>query len=153
MDIPVGDAIKHIPFIILGIWPVNLLTLWMQGHAWAWDKTPEAIMGLWEWGLFVSLTLVILTELGVKMFIALAQERRRREREQAEARAEGRREGYSEGLTLGRVEARVTGRQEIREETLAMLDVLSNSAERNPALLPFLLTEYRIRFQNGPPSV
>ena len=46
MDIPLGDALKHIPFIILGIWPVNLLTLWAQGHAWGWDKTPDAIMGV-----------------------------------------------------------------------------------------------------------
>ena len=110
-------------------------------------------MGLWEWGLFVSLSLVILNELGVKMFIALAQERRRREREQAEARAAGRREGHAEGLLTGHAEALVAGRQEIREETLTMLDVLSDAAETNPALLPFLLTEYRIRFQNGSANV
>ena len=100
MDVPIGDSIKHIPFIIL-------------------------------------------------MFIALAQERRRREREQAEARAEGRLEGHAEGLMIGRAEAVAEGRQAIREETLAMLDVLSDAAERDPALLPFLLTEYRVRLQNG----
>ena len=153
MDIPPRDAVKNIPFIILGIWPVNLLTLLVRGHSWSWDTTPETVMGLWEWGLFVSLSLMILTELGVKMFIALGQERRRRELEQAEARAEGRREGHAEGLVTGRAEALATGREAIREETLTMLDVLSDAAERNQALLPFLLTEYRIRFQNGPPNV
>ena len=88
MDILPSDAVKHIPFIILGIWPVNLLTLWAHGHVWGWDKTPEAIMGLWEWGLFLSLSLAILIELGVEMFIALARHRRRLE----QAREEGRKE-------------------------------------------------------------
>ena len=87
------------------------------------------------------------------MFIALARERQRREREQAEARAEGRREGRAEGVAIGHAEALVKSRQEIRDETLTMLDILSDAAERNPSLLPFLLTEYRIRFQNGPVNI
>ena len=153
MDLPPRDAVKNIPLIILGIWPATLLTLWARGHEWAWDKTPQEIIGLWEWGFLVSLSLVILIELGGKMFIALAQERRRREREQEEARAEGRREGHSEGLIIGHAEALATGRREIHEETLTMLDVLSDTAERNPELLPFLITEYRTRFQNGPVNV
>ena len=152
IEIP-NAAIKHFQFIVLGIWPINALTLWARGHEWGWDKTPQDIMGLWEWGIFVSFSLAISVELGVKMFFALAQERRRREREQAEARAEGRRDGHAEGLIAGHAEALALGRQEIREETLTMLDVLSDAAERNPALLPFLLTEYRIRFENGPATV
>ena len=89
MDILPRDAVKHIPLIILGIWPVNLLTLWAQGHSWGWAQTPPAIMGLWEWGLFVSLSLAILTELGVKMFIALAERRRKLNQARAEGIAEG----------------------------------------------------------------
>ena len=152
MDIPPREAVKNIPLIVLGIWPVNLFKLWLRDHAWGWDTTPEAVTGLWEWGLLVSLSLVILAELGGKMFIALAQERRRRERERVEVRSEGRREGHAEGLMVGHAEALAAGRQEIREETNAMLDVLSEAAESNPALLPFLLTEYRVRFQNGAPN-
>ena len=129
MDVPIGDAIKHIPFIILGIWPVNLLTLWVQGHAWGWDETPETIMGLWEWGLFVSLSLAILTELGVKMFIALAERRRRIE----QAREEGRKEA----------------RKEVRKEASEMLLVLNAAARTNPDLLPDLLQEYQEKYQNG----
>ena len=87
MDIPPRDAVKNIPFIIAGIWPAILMTLWVQGHSWEWDHTPQEIMGLWEWGLFVSFSLAILIELGVKMFIALAERRRRIEA----AREEGRR--------------------------------------------------------------
>ena len=125
MDIQIAAAIKHIPFIILCIWPVNLLTLWAQGHAWGWDKTPDAIIGLWEWGAFVSVSLAILTELGVKMFIALAERRRKH----AQLRAEG--------------------REEARKEANAMLDVLSAAARSNPDLLPSLLQEYQARYQNG----
>ena len=125
MDLPIGDAVKHIPLIILGIWPVNLLTLWAQGHAWGWDKTPETIMGLWEWGLFVSLSLAILTELGVKMFIALAERRRRIEK------------------------AREEGRKEVRKEASEMLSVLNAAARTNPDLLPGLLQEYQAKYQNG----
>ena len=128
MDIPLGDAIKHIPFIILGIWPVNLLTLWVQGHAWAWDKTPEAIMGLWEWGAFVAFSLAILIELGVKMFIALAERRRRIE------------------------QAREEGRKEARKETSEMLMILNAAARTNPDLLPSLLEEYQEKYQNGSAS-
>ena len=136
MDILPRDAVKHIPLIILGIWPVNLLTLWAQGHSWGWAQTPPAIMGLWEWGLFVSLSLAILTELGVKMFIALAE--RRRKLNQARA----------EGITEGRVEGRVEGIAESRRETAAILDVLNAAVQTNPDLLPHLLQEYRARYQN-----
>ncbi len=140
MDIPIGDAIKHIPFILLGIWPVNLLTLWVQGHAWGWDKTPEAIMGLWEWGAFVSFSLAILVELGVEMFIALARHRRRMEREQEQAereRAEAREEGRKEA------------QKEARREANEMLLVLNAAARTNPDLLPGLLQEYQKKYQNG----
>ncbi len=91
MAMPPGDAIKHIPFIIIGIWPAVLLTLWVRGQAWVWDHTPQAITGLWEWGPFVSFSLAILIELGVKMFIALA-ERRRIKQARKEGRAEARKE-------------------------------------------------------------
>ena len=144
MDILPRDAVKHIPLIILGIWPVNLLTLWAQGHSWGWAQTPPAIMGLWEWGLFVSLSLAILTELGVKMFIALAERRRKLN----QARAEGIAEGRAEGVTEGRVEGRVEGIAESRRETAAMLDVIDAAVRTNPDLLPHLLQEYRARYQN-----
>ena len=132
MDIPVGDAIKHIPFIVLGIWPINLLTLWVRGQVWAWEKTPEAIMGLWEWGAFVAFSLAILIELGVKMFIALAERRRRIER----AHEEGRKEAQ----------------QEARKEASEMLMILNAAARTNPDLLPGLLQEYQEKFQNGSTS-
>ena len=144
MDILPRDAVKHIPLIILGIWPVNLLTLWARGHSWGWEQTPPAIMGLWEWGLFVSLSLAILTELGVKMFIALAERRRKLN----QARAEGIAEGRAEGVTEGRVEGRVEGIAESRRETAAMLDVIDAAVRTNPDLLPHLLQEYRARYQN-----
>ena len=139
MDIPPRDAVKNIPFIILGIWPVNLLTLWARGHAWAWDTTPNAIIELWEWGLLVSLSLVILMELGVDMFIALAKYRRLKEQalqERERARAEGRKEG----------------RKEARREADDMLMALNAAARTNPDLLPALLEEYRARYQNGASS-
>ena len=82
-------------------------------------------MGLWEWGLFLSLSLAILIELGVEMFIALARHRRRLE----QAREEGRKEG--------------------RKETGAMLMVLNAAARNNPDLLPTLLQEYQAQYQNG----
>ena len=172
MDILPRDAVKHIPLIILGIWPVNLLTLWAQGHSWGWAQTPPAIMGLWEWGLFVSLSLAILTELGVKMFIALAERRRKLNQALAEGIAKGRAEGRAEGITEGRVEGvaegrvegwvegiaegRVEGRvegiaegmAESRRETAAILDVLNAAVQTNPDLLPHLLQEYRARYQN-----
>ena len=128
MDILPRDAVKHIPLIILGIWPVNLLTLWAQGHSWGWEQTPPAIMGLWEWGLFVSLSLAILTELGVKMFIALAERRRK--------------------LNQARAEGRVEGIAESRRETAAILDVLNTAARANPDLLLLLLQEYQAKYQN-----
>ena len=124
MDILPRDAVKHIPLIILGIWPVNLLTLWARGHSWGWEQTPPAIMGLWEWGLFVSLSLAILTELGVKMFIALAERRRKLNQARAEGIAESRR------------------------ETAAMLDVLNAAARANPDLLLHLLQEYQAKYQD-----
>ena len=108
MDIPLA-AIKHIPFIILGIWPVNLLTLLVTDHSWGWKETPPAVMEIWEWGAFVSLSLAILTELGVQMFVALARLRRERERMRAEAQAAvsaARAEGLSEGRSEARAEAR-----------------------------------------------
>ena len=145
MDIPLGDAIKHIPFIMLGIWPVNALTLLVRGHAWAWETTPDAIMGLWEWGAFVSFSVVVLVELGVEMFIALGRLRRRMEQARAEGRKEGRAEGLAEGRAIGLAEARSGG----RTETGSMLDVLNAAARTNPDLLPSLLDEYKERYQNG----
>ena len=82
-------------------------------------------MGLWEWGLFVSLSLTILTELGVKMFIALAERRRRIEA------------------------AKEEGRKEARKEAGEMLMVLNAAARTNPDLLPSLLQEYQEKYQNG----
>ena len=133
MEIPPRDAVKNIPFIILGIWPVSLLTLWARGHAWSWDVTPEAVIGLWEWGLLVSLSLVILAELGGKMFIALAERRRRIEAAREEGRKEGRREARKEG----------------RKEVSEMLMVLNAAARVDPDLLPSLLEEYQAKLQNG----
>ena len=140
MDIPPRDAVKNIPLIVLGIWPANLLTLWAREHAWAWDTTPEAIIGLWQWGLLISLSLTILIELGVDMFIALGKykrwkEQQLRDREQAreEAREEGLREGHREG----------------RRETRDMLTVLNAAARTNPDSLPALLQEYQNQYQNG----
>ena len=75
---------------------------------------------------------MLLTELGVKMFIALAERRRKLN----QARAEG------------RVEGRVEGRAESRRETAAILDVLNAAVQTNPDLLPHLLQEYRARYQN-----
>ena len=127
IEIP-SPAIRHIQFIILGIWPVNLFTLLARGHAWGWDSTPEAIVGLWEWGAFVSLSIAILTELGVRMFFALAERRRRIEA----AKEEGRKEG--------------------RKEASEMLMVLNAAARANPESLPSLLQEYQAKFQNGSTS-
>ncbi len=135
IDIP-SPAIRHIQFIILGIWPVNLLTLLARGHVWSWHSTPDGIVGLWEWGAFVSLSIAILTELGVRMFFALAERRRRIE----EAREEGRKEGREEG----RIEA--------RRETSEILIALNAAARTNPDLLPSLLEEYRAKYQNGATS-
>lgn len=128
MDIPALEAVKNIPFIVLGIWPVNLLTLWAQGHAWSWEKTPQATMDLWEWGAFVSCSLVILIEMGVRMFYARAVHRRKLQQAREEGRAEGR--------TEGRAEAR------------EMITVLNAAARTNPDLLPQLLQEYQTRYQN-----
>ena len=125
MEIPPSDAVKHIPVIVLGIWPVNVLTLLAKGHLWTWDATPEAIVGLWEWGLFVSLSLIIVVELGVKMFIALAERRRRIE------------------------EAKQEGRKEAQKEAQEMLMILNAAARTNPDLLPSLLQEYQEKYQNG----
>ena len=132
MDLPPRDAVKNIPLIILGIWPATLLTLWARGHEWAWDKTPQEIIGLWEWGFLVSLSLVILIELGVEMFIALGKYRRRME----QARDEGRKEAQKEA----------------RRETGEMLMVLNAAARANPDLLPSLLQEYQEKYQNGTAS-
>ena len=124
MDIPALEAVKNIPFIVLGIWPVNLLTLWAQGHAWSWEKTPQATMDLWEWGAFVSCSLVILIEMGVRMFYARAVQRRK--------------------LQQAREEGRAEGRAEARE----MITVLNAAARTNPDLLLQLLQEYQTRYQN-----
>ena len=67
---------------------------------------------------------MLLTELGGKMFIALAERRRKLNQARAEGRAESRR------------------------ETAAMLDVLNAAVQTNPDLLPHLLQEYRARYQN-----
>ncbi len=76
-------------------------------------------------GLFLSLSLAILIELGVEMFIALARHRRRLER----AREEG------------------------RKETGEMLMVLNAAARNNPDLLPTLLQEYQAQYQNGAANI
>ena len=153
MDIPSREAVKNIPFIVLGIWPVNLLTLLARDHAWGWNTTPEAIIGLWEWGLLVSLSLTILIELGVEMFVALARYRQRI----AKARAEGLAEGHAEGLAEGRAEGLETGREiglaearsEERTDAGSMLTVLNAAARTNPDLLPSLLEKYRKQILNG----
>ena len=88
----------------------------------------------------VSLSLVILIELGVDMFIALAKYRRFKEQqlqEQERAREEGRKEGRKEG------------RREARREADDMLMVLNAAARTNPDSLPVLLQEYQNRYQNG----
>ena len=131
IDIP-SPAIRHIQFIILGIWPVNLLTLLARGHVWSWHSTPDEIVGLWEWGAFVSLSIAILTELGVRMFFALAERRRRIEAAKEEGRKEGRKEG--------------------RRETSEMLMVLNAAARTDPDSLPSLLEEYGAKYQNGATS-
>ena len=153
MDIPLA-AIKHIPFIILGIWPVNLLTLLARDHSWGWNETPPAVMELWEWGTFVSLSLAILTELGVEMFVALAKRRREREQLQAEIKAaraealvEGRAEGRAEALVEGRAEGRSEARAEAQAEARAMTQaelrlVLSRLSVATPEQVPDILSEY-----------
>ena len=82
-------------------------------------------MGLWEWGAFVAFSLAILIELGVKMFIALAERRRRIE------------------------QAREEGRKEAQKEASEMLMILNAAARTNPDLLPGLLLEYQEKYQNG----
>ena len=147
IEIP-SAAIRHLQFIVLGIWPINLLTLGARGHDWGWDKTPQEVIGLWEWGLFVSFSIAIVTELGVKMFFALAERRRRIEEARAEGRAEGREEGRAEALA----EARAESLAEIRSETGDMLAVLNAAARTNPDLLPSLLEEYQEKYRNGAAS-
>ena len=129
-------AIRHIPFIVLGIWPINLLTLLASGHEWSWASTPQELIGLWQWGAFVSLSLAILTELGVKMFFALAERRRRIE------------QARQEGLEEGRKEAR-EARREARQEAGNIFTMLSAAAQENPELLPSLLEKYREQYLNG----
>lgn len=147
MDIPniSGAALRHIPFIILGIWPVNLLTLAMQEHSWSWQTTPQAIMGLWEWGAFVAFSLALAAELGGKMFFALAEHRRKMEKAREEGRQEGRQEGQQEGRQAGRQE----GRAEERAASAAMLDALHTVARTSPDSLLELLAEYQARCRNG----
>ena len=140
-----GLAIRHIPFIVLGIWPINLLTLLASGHEWSWASTPQELIGLWQWGAFVSLSLAILTELGVTMFFALAERRRRIE----QARQEGLEEGRKEGRAEGRKEAR-EARREARQEAGNIFTMLSAAAQENPELLPSLLEKYREQYLNGP---
>ena len=139
MDIPniPGAAIRHFQFIILGIWPVNLLTLAVQEHAWSLHSTPQAIMGLWEWGAFVAFSLALTAELGVKMFFALAE----RQRKIDNAREEGRQLGIQQGIQQAGNNERAT--------TAAILDVLAVAARTSPDLMPALLEEYRSRYQNG----
>ena len=148
IEIP-SAAVKHFQFIVLGIWPINALTLWASGHEWSWNKTPQEIMGLWEWGLFVSFSLAILIELGVKMFFALAERRRRIEQAREEGRIEGRKEGRAEALAEARAEFLAEARKEMRSETGDMLAVLNAAARTNPDLLPALLQEYQGKYQNG----
>lgn len=124
MEIP-APAIRHIQFIILGIWPINVLTLLARGHDWGWHATPLETIGLWEWGAFVSLSIVTLAELGGRMFFALAERGKRIE----QAREEGRKEG--------------------QKEAREMLMVLNAAARTNPDLLPSLLQEYQEKYQNG----
>ena len=156
IEIP-SAAIRHFQFIVLGIWPVNLLTLRVRGHDWGWDKTPQEVIGLWEWGLFVSFSIAIIMELGVKMFFALAERRRRIEEARAEGKAQGREEGRAQGREEGRAEGRAEARaeslaearKEMRSETGDMLAVLNAAARTNPDLLPTLLQEYREQILNG----
>ena len=75
---------------------------------------------------------MLLTELGIKMFIALAERRRKLN----QARAEGR----AEGIAIGRAES--------RRETAAMLVVLNVAAQTSPDFLPHLLREYQAWYQN-----
>ena len=76
--------------------------------------------------------MMMLTEPGVKMFIALAERRRKLD----QARAEGRAVGVAEG------------RAESRRETAAMLVVLNTAAQTSSDFLPHLLREYQIWYQN-----
>ena len=135
MDIPSisSAAVKHIQLILLGIWPVNLLTLWAQGHAWGWEATPPAVMNLWDWGAFVSFSLAVAAETGGKMFFALAEHRRKLAKERAEGRAEGRAEE----------------RAKTRTEVSGMLAVLQAAARTRPELVPELLDEYAAQLRNG----
>ena len=110
-------------------------------------------MGLWEWGLLVSLSLMILIELGVEMFVALARYRQRIEKAHAEGLAEGHAEGLAEGraegLEAGREIGLAEARSEERTEAGSMLAVLNAAARTNPDLLPSLLEEYREQILNG----
>ncbi len=94
-------------------------------HHWAWHSTPQEIIGLWEWGAFVSFSLGVLAELGVRMFFALAERKRRI------------------------AEAREEGRKEARKEAREMLMMLNAAARTDPDRLPSLLQEYQEKFQNG----
>ena len=87
---------------------------------------------------------MILTEPGVKMFIALAERRRKLD----QARAEGRAIGIAEGRAKGRVEGILEGMAESRRETAAMLVVLNVAAQTSPDFLPHLLREYQAWYQN-----
>ena len=103
--------------------------------------------------MLVSLSLTILIELGVEMFVALARYRQRI----AKARAEGLAEGHAEGLAEGRAEGLETGREiglaearsEERTDAGSMLTVLNAAARTNPDLLPSLLEKYRKQILNG----
>ena len=75
---------------------------------------------------------MLLTELGGKMFIALAERRRKLNQAWEEGRAEG--------IAKGRAES--------RRETAAILDVLNAAVQTNPDLLPHLLREYQVWYQN-----
>ena len=91
---------------------------------------------------------MILTEPGVKMFIALAERRRKLDQARAEGRAKGIAEGRAEGRAKGRVEGILEGMAESRRETAAMLVVLNTAARTSPDFLPHLLREYQVWYQN-----
>ena len=143
MDIPSisSAAVKHIQLILLGIWPVNLLTLWAQGHAWGWEATPPAVMNLWDWGAFVSFSLAIAAETGGKMFFALAEHRFKMKK----AWEDGKAVGQTQGIAIGRAE----GRAESRDEMAGILTTLQVAARTHPELVPALLDEYAAQLRNG----
>ena len=139
MDIPSisSAAVKHIQLILLGIWPVNLLTLWAQGHAWGWEATPPAVMNLWDWGAFVSFSLAVAAETGGKMFFALAEHRFKMKK------------AWEDGNAVGQTQGKAIGRAESRDEMAAMLSAIKVLARNHPELVPELVDEYAAQLRNG----